>query len=64
MEFMKRWNSLELRRQHLIQKLNLMKVYESKDGRLLGKLNISELELEYSRAKDREGDTNEFRATV
>lgn len=55
---------MELRRQHLIQKLNLMKVYESKDGRLLGKLNISELELEYSRAKDREGDTNEFRATV
>lgn len=46
---------MELRRQYLIQQLNLMKVYESKSGSLLSSLTVDELELEYSRAKDREG---------
>lgn len=44
---------MELRRQILIQKLTYMQVYESRDGKLLSELSVGELELEYSRAQDR-----------
>lgn len=46
---------MELRRQVLLQKLNLMGHYEASDGRLLLELDPDELELELSRIRDREG---------
>lgn len=46
---------MELRRQVLIRLLNDLGIYESADGELLKKLDLSKLELEYSRAKDRLG---------
>jgi Fur-regulated basic protein A len=44
---------MELMRHVLIQKLYRLNVYESSDGRLLKKLSLDELQLEYSRALDR-----------
>ena len=47
--------NMELRRQVLIRMLNNLGIYESCNGELLTSLSIQELEIEYSRAKDREG---------
>ncbi|WP_139193124.1 Fur-regulated basic protein FbpA [Anaerobacillus alkalilacustris] len=47
---------MELRRVYLIQQLNLVfNIYENEEGELLSKLSLNELELVYSRAKDRKG---------
>lgn len=47
---------MELRRQVLIKMLNNIGVFVSSNGELLNNLTADELQLEYSRAKDREGD--------
>lgn len=37
---------MELRRQCIIQELNRKNFYEARDGRMLGKLSLEELEVE------------------
>ena len=46
---------MELRRQVYIQKLNKLRVYEARDGRILQKLTPDELETELSRVLAKQG---------